>query len=82
MFTFKHKVYNWLEEAETEQSAEKRNSKKESKSTSSGSSGKTKSSNSSGRSRCYKERATEEKTKLLELMAEVGFIQQRQIAEN
>ena len=82
MFTFKHKVYNWLEEAETEQSAEKRYSKEESKSTSSGSSGKTKSSNSSGRSRCYKERATEEKTKLLELMAEAGFIQQRQIAEN
>ena len=40
-----------------------------------------KSSNSSGRSRCSKERAMEEKTKLAELMAEAEFMQQRQMAE-
>ena len=47
----------------------------------SGSSRKTKSSNS-GSSRCSKERAMEEKAKLAELMAEVEFMQQRQMAEN
>ena len=41
VFTFKHKVYNWLKEAETEQSVKKAHSKKGSKSTSSGSSRKT-----------------------------------------
>ena len=81
VFTFKHKVYNWLKEAETERSAKKVYSKKGSKSTSSGSSRKTKSSNS-GSSRCSKERAMEEKAKLAELMAEVEFMQQRQMAEN
>ena len=80
MFTFKHKVYNWLKEAETERSAKKVYSKKGSKSTSSDSS--RKSSNSSGSSRCSKERAMEEKAKLAELMAEVEFMQQRQMAEN
>ena len=62
VFTFKHKVYNWLKEAETERSSKKVYSKKGSKSTSSGSSEITKSSNSSGRSRCSKERALEGKT--------------------
>ena len=81
MFTFKHKLYNWLKEAETEQSAKKVYSKKETKSTSSGSSRKTKSSNS-GSSRCSKERAVKEKAKLAELMAEVEFMQQSQMAEN
>ena len=81
VFTFKHKVYNWLKEAETERSAKKVYSKKGSKSTSSGSSRKTKSSNS-GSSRCSKERAMEEKAKLAELMAEAEFMQQRQMAEN
>ena len=81
VFTFKHKVYNWLKEAETERSAKKVHSKKGSKSTSSGSSRKTKSSNS-GSSRCSKERAMEEKTKLVELMVEAEFMQQRQMAEN
>ena len=71
-----------MKEAETEQSAKKAYSKKGSKSTSSGSSRKTKSSNSSGKSRCSKEKAMEEKAKLAELMAEVGFMQQRQMAEN
>ena len=42
IFTFKHKVYNWLKEAETELSAKKTYSKNGSKSTSSGSSRKTK----------------------------------------
>ena len=37
-FTSKHKVYNWLKEAETQQSAKKAYSKKRSNSTSSGSS--------------------------------------------
>ena len=82
VFTFKYKVYNWLKEAETEQSAKKTYSKKGSKSTSSGSSRVTKSSNSSGRSRCSKERAMEEKAKLTELIAEAEFMQQRQMAEN
>ena len=82
MFTFKHKVYNWLKEAKTEQSAKKVYSKKGSKSTSSGSSRKTKLSNSSGKSRCSKERAMEEKAKLAELIAEAEFMQQRQMAEN
>ena len=80
VFTFKHKVYNWLKEAETERSAKKVYSKKGSKSTSSDSS--RKSSNSSGSSRCSKERAMEEKAKLAGLMAEVEFMQQRQMAEN
>ena len=82
VFTYKHKVYNWLKEAETEQSAKKAYSRKGSKSTSSGSSRKTKSSNSSGKSRCSKERAMEEKAKLVELMAEAEFMQQRKMAEN
>ena len=82
VFTFRHKVCNCLKEAETEQSAKKSYSKKGSKSTSSGSGRKTKSSNSSGRSRCSKERAMEEKTRLAELMAKVEFMQQRQITEN
>ena len=82
VFTFKHKVYNWLKEAETEQSAKKTYSKKGSKSTSSGSSRKTKSSNSGGSSRFSKERAMEEKAKLAELMPEAKFMQQRQMAEN
>ena len=69
VFTFKHKVYNWLKEAETEQSPKKTYSNKAPKSTSSGSSRRTKSSNSSGRSGCSKERAMEEKAKLAELMA-------------
>ena len=81
VFTFKHKVYNWLKEAETERSAKKAYSKKGSKSTSCGSR-KTKSSNSSGSSRCSKERAMEEKVKLAQLMAEAEFMQQRQMAEN
>ena len=82
VFTFKHRVYYWLKEAETERSAKKIYSKKGSKSTSSGSSRKTKSSNSGGRGRCSKERAMEEKAKLAELMAEAEFMQQRQMAEN
>ena len=71
--TFKHKVCNWLKEAETEHSAKKAYSKKGSKSTSSGSSRKTNSSNSIARSRC---------PNLAELMAEAEFMQQRQMAGN
>ena len=82
VFTFKHKVYNWLKEAETERSAKKAYSKNGSKSASCGSSRKTRSSNSSGSSRCSKERAMKEKAKLAGLMAEVEFMQQRQMAEN
>ena len=41
-----------------------------------------KSSNSNGSSRCSNERAMEEKAKLAELMAEVEFMQQRQMAQN
>ena len=82
VFTFKHKVYNWLKEEETELSAKKAYSKKGSKSTSSGTSRKMKSSNSNGSSRCSKERAVEEKANLAELMAEAEFMQQRQMAEN
>ena len=82
MFTFKHKVYNWLKEAETERSAKKTYSKKGSKSTSSGSSKKMKSGNSSGSSRFSKERAMEEKAKFAELMPEAKFMQQRQMTEN
>ena len=61
VFTFKHKVYNWLKEPETERSAKMVYLKKGSKSTSSGSSRKTESSNSSGSSRCSKGRAMEKK---------------------
>ena len=82
VLTLKCKVYNWLKEAETEQSAKKTYSKKGSKSTSSGSSRKTKSSNSSGRIRCSKKRAMEKNAKLAELMAEGEFMQRRQMAEN
>ena len=41
VFTVKHKVYNWLKEAETELSSNKLYSRKGSKSMNSGSSGKT-----------------------------------------
>ena len=82
VFTVKHKVYNWLEEAETELSSNKLYSRKGSKSMNSGSSGKTKLSNSSGRSRCSKERAMEENAKLAEVIAEAEFMQQIQMAEN
>ena len=82
VFTVKHKVYNWLKEAETELSSKKLYSRKGSKSMNSGSSGKTKLSNSSGRSRCSKERAMEENAKLAEVIAEAEFMQQRQMAEN
>ena len=83
VFTFKHKVDNWLKEAETKQAVKKVYSEKGSKSTSSGSSRKTKSSDSIGRSRCSKERAMEEKANLAaELIAEAEFMQQRQMAEN
>ena len=82
VFAFKHKVHNWLKEAETERSAKKVYSKKGSKSTNSGTSRKTKSSNSNDSSRCYKERAMEEKAKLAGLIAEAEFMQQRQMAEN
>ena len=82
VFAFKHKVHNWLKEAETERSAKKTYSKKGSKSTNSGTSRKTKSSNSNDSSRCYKERAMEEKTKLAGLIAEAELMQQRQMAEN
>ena len=73
VFTFRHRVYSWLREAETEWSTKKVYSKKRSKSTSSGSSRKAKSGNSGGRSRCSKERAMEEKVKLAELMTEQNF---------
>ena len=82
LFPFKQKVYNWLKQAETEQSAKKPYSKTGLKSTSFGSSRMTKLTNSSGRSRCSKERAMGEKAKLAELMAEAESMQQRQMAEN
>ena len=82
VFTFKHKVYNRLKEAETERSPKKDYSKNGSESISSGSSRKAKSSNSISITRCSKKRAMKEKVKLAELMAESEFMQQREMAEN
>ena len=72
VFTFKHKVHNWLKDDETEQGHSfKRSSKVGSKSASSGSSRRTKSSSS----KSSRERALEEKTKLAEMIAGAEFLE-------
>ena len=77
--TFKHKVHNWLNDAEVEQGySSRRSSKIGSKSASSGSSRRTKSSSS----KFSRERAKEEKAKLAEIMAEAEFLEKRQLVEN
>ena len=79
VFTFKHKVHNWLKDSEIEQGhSSKRSSKIGSKSASSGSSGRTKFSSS----KSSRERALEEKAKLAKIMAETEFLEKRQLAEN
>ena len=74
VFSFKHKVHNWLREVE-KQDRLGRSSKSSSKS-----SLKASSSRSSKRS-STKENAFAEKLKVAELMAEASFIQKRREAE-
>ena len=79
VFTFKHKVHNWLKDAEVEQGhSSKRSSKIGSKSASYGSLRRTKPSSS----KSSREKALEEKAKLAEIMTEAEFPEKRQLAEN
>ena len=79
VFTLKHKVCNWLEDAEAEQGHScKKSSKIGSKSTNSGSSRRTEPSNC----KSSRERAMEEKAKLAEILAQVEFLEKRQLAKN
>ena len=76
VFTFKHKVHNWLKHAEAEQGhSSKKSPKIGSKSTSSGSSRRSKSSSS----KSSRERAMEEKAKLAAILAEAEFLEKRQL---
>ena len=69
VFAFKHKVINWMKEVEAQQDKSSKHSSKQSK--------RTKSSQSSKVSK-----AVEEKAKLAELMAEVKYLERRQLVEN
>ena len=73
VFSFKHKVYNWLREVE-KQDKSGRSSKSSSKSCS------TSSSSRSSKRSSTKERAAAEKLKNDELVAEASFIQKRREA--
>ena len=82
VFEFKHKIYNWLREAERESAMSARRSNQSGKSRSSHSSGNSYSSSYSEKSRSIKAREIEEKTKVAELQAKIQFLEQRQRAEN
>ena len=71
----KRKIHNWLRGAETERRSSK-GSSRSSESRQSKSSGSSRTSRSS----CAKE--IEEKARIAELMAEAGYIKQKQLAEN
>ena len=75
----KRKIHNWLRGAETE----RRSSKEVIKGTSrSSDSRQSKSSGSSRKSWSSRAKEIEEKARIAELMAEAGYIEQRQLAEN
>ena len=82
MFEYKHKIYNWLREAERESAMSARRSNQSGKSSSSRSSKNSYSSSYSEKSRSIKDREIEEKAKLAELQAKIQFLEQRQRAEN
>ena len=79
MFSFKHKVHNWLREGDEIQRIEKKSRSSCSRSTSSKSSCRSSSSKSSKLS--TKERSIEEKVRLADLQAEATFMQKKRYAE-
>ena len=79
VFSFKHKVHNWLREGDEIQRIEKQSRSSCSRSTSSKSSSRSSSSKSSKLS--TKERAIEEKVPLADLHAEATFMQKKRYAE-
>ena len=79
VFSFKHKVHNWLREGDEIQRIEKKSRSSCSRSTSSKSSSRSSSSKSSKLS--TKERAIEEKVQLADLQAEATFMQKKRYAE-
>ena len=82
VFEFKHKIYNWLREAERESAMSARRSNQSGKSRSSHCSKNSYSSSYSEKSRSIKAREIEEKAKVAELQAKIQFLEQRQRAEN
>ena len=79
MFSFKHKIHNWLKEADEIQRIEKKSISSCSRSTSSKSSSRSSSSKSSKLS--TKETAIEEKVPLAHLQAEATFMQKKRSVE-
>ena len=79
LFSFKHKIHNWLREGDEMQRIEKKPRSSCSRSTSSKSSPRSSSSKSSKLS--TKERAIEEKVRLADLQAEATFMQKKRYAE-
>ena len=79
VFSFKHKIHNWLREGDEMQRIEKKSRSSCSRSTSSKSSSRSSSSKSSRLSN--KERAIEEKVRLADLQAEATFMQKKRYAE-
>ena len=79
VFSFKHKVHNWLREGDEIQRIEKKSRSSCSRSTSSKSSSRSSSSKSSKLS--TKERVIEEKVRLADLQAEATFMQKKRYAE-
>ena len=84
VFTFKHQVHNWLRDGKMERAnTSRQSSKKGSKSYTLESSRRTKASSSgSSSSRLSKEKAVEDKAKLVELIPEAELLQQNQLVEN
>ena len=82
VFEFKHKIYNWLREAERESAMLARRSNQSGKCRSSRSSKNSYSSSYSEKSRSIKAREIEEKAKTAEIQAKIQFLEQRQRAEN
>ena len=79
VFSFKHKVHNWLKEGDDIQRTEKKSRSSCSRSTSSKSSSRSTSSKSSKLS--TKERAIEEKVRLADIQAEATLMQKKRYAE-
>ena len=79
VFSFEHKIHNWLGERDEMQRIEKKSRSSCSRSTSSKSSSRSSSSKSSKLS--TKERAIEEKVRLADLQAEATFMKKKRYAE-
>ena len=79
VFSFKHKIHNWLREGDEMQRTEKKSRSSCSRSTGSKSASRSSSSKSSRLSN--KERAIEEKVQLADLQAEATFMQKKRYAE-